>query len=347
MRLTKRLMLLVSAAVFSVSAFSLDITNMDGAYYILKGDDDKTFESNVYLSKIDSSARDFNSAKYAVQAETRYSYSEFEFEKIDGILFASFKNAADYSIYEVSENADFSLTLVNIDDASDIKTLVYDKEYNGFKYADYYDSIAHMTDDAMIRKLHDMINNQKDLGYTGARKAFFSKIDNIDGYVECVYTGRKVKTSGIPDHTDMNCEHTWPQSQFGGSEKGTKKSDVNHLFPTDSKSNSTRSSLPFGNVRKSDWEKGGSKKGTSEFGNFTVFEPRDEHKGDLARVMFYFSVRYKMPIDAHQENTFRKWHEQDPVSEKEIARNAGVEEAQGNRNPFIDRPDFVKNIRDF
>ncbi|MCK9223770.1 MAG: endonuclease [Candidatus Muirbacterium halophilum] len=347
MKLTKKLMLLVSVTVFSFSAISLDISNMDGAYYILKGDDDKTFDTNVYLSKINSDTRSFDSAKYAVQNDVRFAMSEFEFENIDNQLYASFKDNKNSSIYEVTENTDFSMTLVNIDDYSDIITLVYDKEYNKFKFDDYYDSIAHMTDDGMISRLHDMIDNQKDLGYTGARKAFFGEIDNVDGVVECVYTGKTIKTSGIPNHTIMNCEHTWPQSKFGGAEKGTKKSDINHLFPTDSKSNSRRSNYPFGNVRKVTWQDGGSKLGTSDLGNFTVFEPRDEHKGDVARAMFYFAVRYTMAIDAHQENTLRKWHELDPVSEKEIARNAGVEEAQGNRNPFIDRPEFVDNIRDF
>lgn len=346
MKMTHKLMLLVSTAVFSVTSFSMDITDMNGDYYILKGNE-SAFESNINLSKISTETRSSDSVKYKVMTEDRYKYSEFEFENIDGKLYASFKNDSDSAIYEVTENNDFTLKLVNIDDSSDVITIVYDKYNNSFKYDEFYDSIAHMTDDAMIRKLHDMIDGQKDLGYTGARKAFFTKIDNVDGYVECVYTGRTIKTNSIPNSNDMNCEHTWPQSQFGGSEKGTKKDDLNHLFPTDSHSNSTRSSLPFGNVRNADWEKGGSKRGVSEFGPFTVFEPRDEHKGDLARAMFYFSVRYKMPIDAYQENTFRKWHEQDPVSEKEIRRNSDIEEAQGNRNPFIDRPDFVKNIRDF
>ena len=35
------------------------------------------------------------------------------------------------------------------------------------------------------------------------------------------------------------------------------------------------------------------------------------------------------------------WHEQDPVSTWELHRNAAIAERQGNRNPFIDHPEWV------
>ncbi len=38
------------------------------------------------------------------------------------------------------------------------------------------------------------------------------------------------------------------------------------------------------------------------------------------------------------------WHERDPVSQKEILRNEEVYAIQGNRNPFVDHPEFVERI---
>src|SRR6218665_1243973 len=39
-----------------------------------------------------------------------------------------------------------------------------------------------------------------------------------------------------------------------------------------------------------------------------------------------------------------KWSEQDPVSQKEIDRNNASYTFQGNRNPFIDHPEWIETI---
>lgn len=348
--LSKKVVVFLAVLSILFTGYSLEYYNMNGSYYILSvnEDGDSEFQGNIRLTEIKDNSRAYSSkVRYKIEKEERYSKEELEFVEIDGETYASFINDDQNRIYLVVRKTDFAITLENIDDASDVIKIVLDKEYSNFKYEEYYNDIDHMTDDALISRLHDLIDNQKNLGYKGARRAFFSKIDNENGYVTCVYTARSLKTNSIPNSNNMNCEHSWPQSKFGGASKGDKKCDIHHLFPTDSKSNSRRSSYPFGEVRNEKWSKGGSKLGSSKLGSFTVFEPRDDHKGDLARAMFYFSVRYKMSIDAHQENTFRKWAKEDPVSEKEIKRNAMIEEAQGNRNPFIDRPDLIDNIRDF
>ena len=41
-----------------------------------------------------------------------------------------------------------------------------------------------------------------------------------------------------------------------------------------------------------------------------------------------------------------RWHEEDPVSQKEINRNNAVYNIQHNRNPFIDYPEFANKIWD-
>ena len=99
-----------------------------------------------------------------------------------------------------------------------------------------------------------------------------------------------------------------------------------------------------------------------------VFEPADQYKGDFARIYFYFAVRYgnnsncrattgdggaifkSSYTDANPYLTdygkalLLKWHNQDPVSEKETTRNDGIESIQGNRNPFVDYPEWVDKV---
>ena len=72
-----------------------------------------------------------------------------------------------------------------------------------------------------------------------------------------------------------------------------------------------------------------------------------EHKGNVARALFYFSVRYKMPINADEEEVLRRWHALDPVDADEIQRNEIVFETQRNRNPFIDMPELANYIKNF
>jgi len=208
----------------------------------------------------------------------------------------------------------------------------------------YYPGTEGLKDQALKDRLYDLIKDHKSLGYDSARQKMFSEIDNKGGWVECVYTGFRLQTDGIPNSNVMNTEHTWPQSEGAGSEPA--RSDLFHLFPTKSDANSRRGSYPFGTVVNITWSEGGSKLGTDSTGD-TVFEPRDVHKGNVARAMFYFSIRYRLPIDNKQEAELRKWHTLDPVDENEIERCNKINSYQNNRNPFVDWPDFVNRIKDF
>ena len=98
-----------------------------------------------------------------------------------------------------------------------------------------------------------------------------------------------------------------------------------------------------------------------------VFEPRDEYKGDFARGYFGAMIRWagdhqsftdgdggKIFSSSYAAGSFgltkygvallMKWHRQDPVSQKEIDRNNGIQQTQGNRNPFIDYPYLAEYI---
>lgn len=154
----------------------------------------------------------------------------------------------------------------------------------------------------------------------------------------------------VPDNRVINVEHTWPQSKFTGRHpEETQKSDLHHLYPTDSQLNATRGNYPFGEVEK---DSTSLKCGQSRFGVNTiqkgpVFEPPDNHKGHVARALFYFAVRYETQIDPVQEATLRAWHQQYPVDSEELLRNDEIYKVQGNRNPFIDHPELVSSMKDF
>jgi endonuclease I/subtilisin-like proprotein convertase family protein len=181
------------------------------------------------------------------------------------------------------------------------------------------------------------------VGYNEARKHIFSDLDVKNGKVKCVYTGREINGGKIPNSNDMNTEHTWPQSKGA---TGDAKSDLHHLFPTDSKANSTRSSFPFGKVEKVQWSQGGSKFGLDARGN-KVFEPADEHKGNVARAMFYFSTEYGKAIPDAEEAVLREWNKLDAVDADELARTRKIAGIQGNVNQFVEHSHLADRISNF
>jgi deoxyribonuclease-1 len=162
--------------------------------------------------------------------------------------------------------------------------------------------------------------------------------------------GAVIGPGKIPDHRYLNTEHTWPQSDFSRRYvKELQKSDLHHLFPTDSEMNSRRSSYPFGEVAEEDGRPlkcTNSKLGESRGGQ-TVFEPPTSHRGNVARAMFYFAVRYEMNIAGEEEATLRAWDKADPADEAEKARNEVIFGHQHNRNPFVDFPNLADQIGDF
>ncbi len=201
---------------------------------------------------------------------------------------------------------------------------------------------------------------QRSLGYDGARKVLFGKLHIVQEgsqyFIRDVYCHRKftsnVKPGGIPNHAEINCEHTWPQSKFSNTyPKDIQKADLHHLFPTDSKANSVRGNFDFAEISQDNGQLddcSASKSGASSAGGSDdLFEPPTEHKGNAARALFYFSIRYKIKIPASEEEVLKRWHTLDPVDDAEMIRNNSIQYAQGNRNPFIDYPELVNSINKF
>ena len=126
-----------------------------------------------------------------------------------------------------------------------------------------------------------------------------------------------------------------------------QQSDIHTLMPSQPDANSSRGSLRFGIVTSNrNLDHAPSVVGTNGSGQM-VFQPRPDRAGDVARMIFYFSIRWGRSIERTEASILRQWHVSDPVSARERERNDRTEAAQGNRNPFVDCPSMVERISRF
>ena len=245
----------------------------------------------------------------------------------------------------------------------------------------YYDGTAGLSGSALKTKLSSIISSGHqtksydalDDEYPNSDKdSYYEK----DGTVLDIYSENPTETDpyvyqfGVKkcgnykiEGDCYNKEHIFPQGYF--NKASPMVSDIHHIVPTDGKVNGMRSNFPFGNVGSSVsyTSKNGSKLGTSNSVNYSgkVFEPINEFKGDVARMIFYFATRYEAKLKDFDANdiltntsfpgiqsweleVLKQWHTQDPVSQREIDRNNAAYTYQRNRNPFIDHPEYVALI---
>jgi len=244
----------------------------------------------------------------------------------------------------------------------------------------YYSSANGLSGAPLKTALASIITNgHQDKGYNGLWTAYkTTDIDKnyendgsiLDIYSERATSGDPYNFSAVSDQcgtysTEGNCynrEHIVPQSFF--NEASPMRNDIHFIRATDGKVNGMRSNYPFGKVGSTTFTSlNGSKLGSSTSSGFsgTVFEPIDEFKGDVARMVFYFVTRYQSQLSSFSSghmlgssafpglqtwelNVLLAWHNQDPVSQAEITRNNASYTFQGNRNPFIDNPSYVNQI---
>jgi endonuclease I len=141
-----------------------------------------------------------------------------------------------------------------------------------------------------------------------------------------------------------NCEHVVPQSWFGKREP--MRGDLHHLFACESGCNSFRGNTPYFDFP--DFEEVEREECGRRVAN--KFEPTSG-KGAVARATFYFLLRYPGEINRvsteYEESRLAvllNWHHAEPPSLHERHRNEGVFERQGNRNPFIDHPEWTERV---
>ncbi len=234
-------------------------------------------------------------------------------------------------------------------------TLHVDLQGQGHYSNTYYNQSENLEEEALKTTLQTITGaGYISLGYSNvARDFMFMTLDNklVNGQgatqntIECVYTGREAigyfNRVDCQTNSNFNTEHTFPQAFFSSLEP--MKSDLFHLYPTDDVTNNTRASYPFGMVNNPTWAVGGSKYASG------VFEPRDAHKGEVARAMLYFVMRYQNYNNFlnTQESILKQWHQQFPPTAVETTRANTIFTQQNNRNPFIDYPQLVDRISSF
>ncbi len=234
----------------------------------------------------------------------------------------------------------------------------------------YYEDISGYGN-ALKADLHDLLRTTHSTQYS--YDALWTQLqytdedpDNTNNIIE-VYSGWSIPKShyggGV---TEWNREHTWSKSHGDFGETRPAGTDLHHLRPCDATVNSSKGNKDF--------DEGGSEYidaspypgYSSSTGNYTTsstWEPRDEDKGDVARMIMYMAVRYEGTDTGYdlevvdytntapdyepfygKLSTLLQWHDQDPVDAWEIRRNDRIFERQGNRNPFIDHPEFAQYL---
>ena len=241
-------------------------------------------------------------------------------------------------------------------------------------------------------QLFNIINGHNDRTYSGLYTTYLTS--DIDMYYENndtmldMYTENPTGTEcefvyggGLQDDGTLgnneceryNREHLVPQSYFGNGVT-PMYSDAHFVIPSDKHVNAQRGDFPFGRVNNAtNTYSNGSKRGLNLNSGYsagftsTVFEPIDEFKGDIARMLLYFVTRYedqlasfystsnslsKVMFDGSTGQSFSPtflnilltWNQQDPVSQREIDRNNAIYARQSNRNPYIDNNTYVTTV---
>ncbi len=250
----------------------------------------------------------------------------------------------------------------------------------------YYTDITAVSGEELLGQLHDLITatHTKYSSYADCRDnatATDPATDGGEGIVE-FYTHEPIReyTKTGSDAGRWNREHVWPKAlsnKLWGTEGGG--SDLHHIRPSEVKMNGTRADSKYGEVsggseiysKTTDGEN--SKVGGKHAGG--VFEPNDNVKGDVARIVFYVYVHYNTYANVHGttnggagDNVERyfgtlqftnvvaadseeaaiamllRWNALDPVDEIETTRNEAAFSIQHNRNPFIDYAGFADAI---
>ncbi|MXS72898.1 T9SS type A sorting domain-containing protein [Flavobacteriaceae bacterium W22] len=259
----------------------------------------------------------------------------------------------------------------------------------------YYDGTTGLSGYALKSKLHDIISSKNINWHYGDLTNYYNQTD-LDVYYDHTasntiilmdiyseiptgpdayeYTTANITGSSGAEGLGWNREHMMPQSTFYSNYP--MYSDLFYVIPADARINQLRSNYPYGMVGSTIFY---TFTNSSRIGNCAipgvaytgrVYEPINEFKGDVARSLLYFAVRYEgklgtfnfnnntnpasdtNPLDGTEERSFDpayvamllQWHQQDPVSQREIDRNNKVYNIQKNRNPFIDNPSWVNLI---
>ena len=228
----------------------------------------------------------------------------------------------------------------------------------------YYSGTGLLSGDSLKEVLHDIIDNHTEYPYTSSNTDTWDilKVSDVNpsnsSEVVMVYSGwGRSKTAEYPQ---WSREHVWSKSHGDFGTSMGPGTDVHNLKPADVSVNSAKGNKDF-DLAITQYVDGDGL--TDCYTSSYAWEPRDEVKGDIARIIFYMAVRYEgdsgepdleivdytntapsnQPLYG-KLSTLLTWHQNDPVDNFEINRNNVIHNYQNNRNPFIDHPEFVDYI---
>lgn len=235
---------------------------------------------------------------------------------------------------------------------------------NDDEAGNYYNNID-VSNANFISNLQSLINPHQSTYYGNYDETMiklFQERDTTNGQkvITCAYTGEEYIYDVPFSWSDYSREHTFPHSWMptwpADEPELPEYNDQHHLFPVNfAEANAPRNALPLGEVVtvQSSYLEG--KLGLDSTGN-KVYEPRDAHKGNAARALFYICATYNgvgsntwvlpdyiSPFITYgqDQDVLRRWHWQDPPDAWEMSRNDFLDSLQHNRNPFIDHPEYA------
>lgn len=206
----------------------------------------------------------------------------------------------------------------------------------------YYQSATGLSGNALKLQLRTIINTGfSGVNYGEARYALAvtDKDPNNPNNLIDFYTGNSLKAAWDEGNT-WNREHVWPQSLLGVKASNgavNAASDLHNLTPSNPSTNDSRGNKYFDVSTTS----------------VAYFPQRAAVRGDIARILLYMEVMYSRynlvnttpkTYEMGKLSTLLKWHKEDPVDDFERNRNEVIFSYQGNRNPYIDHPEFVEMI---
>ena len=206
--------------------------------------------------------------------------------------------------------------------------------------AGYYSQAEGLTGSALQAKLK-AINPVKSPSYDWSRYEDADEAEDDSTAILCIYTRHNIPKSnhcGSYAWDKWNREHIWTQSAYPAS-----ASDNHNIFACEGQINNYRGNKPYA--------EGGSV--VVVFGHTTgckqtgdTFEPCDEAKGEVARSVMYGTIMYSYTMTKEIESIelALKWHIEHPITSRDVKRNNVVYGNQGNRNPFVDHPEYACKI---
>ncbi|NQY10446.1 MAG: endonuclease [Flavobacteriales bacterium] len=237
----------------------------------------------------------------------------------------------------------------------------------------YYDNAIGLTGEALKNALNDIIDGHTEYPYTSTGTDVWDILKETDkdtintDNVILVYSGQSVNAAQeYNTGAGWTRELVWAKSRGDfGTNKGVG-TDIHHLKPADVSVNSARNNRWFAECSEEYLDGGITPTGSYTSSSKWVWKPRNEVKGDIARMIFYMATRYEgengevdleiidyLPSDNDSnEPIFAKlsdlllWHIEDPVDSFEINRHEIIYSYQNNRNPYIDHPEYASIVFD-